>query len=298
MAEPAEPAQGIGASGDAIRRHYDVSNEFHGLWLDPTRTYSAALWEPGDALDAAQVRKLDYHAVQAKAVGGARVLDVGCGWGSMLRRLVGVHGVAHVVGLTLSERQLEWIRACPDPRLDVRLEHWADHLPAAPYDAIVSIGAFEHFARRHLPPAEKLAGYRRFFECCHRWLRPGGGLSLQTVVYENSGPEDFSEFFAREVFPESDLPRLADVLAASARLFEVVTVRNDREHYARTFRAWSRALTLRYDEAVRVVGEPVVERYLLFFRVAIHGFQTATMNLSRVTFARLDHPRAERPAAR
>src|SRR5688572_25683389 len=94
-----------GASRSAIRHHYDLSNDFYALWLDPSMTYSSALWSDGDSLASAQRRKLDFHIEGARAPGAARVLDVGCGWGGLLQRAVDDWGVGHAVGLTLSQAQ-------------------------------------------------------------------------------------------------------------------------------------------------------------------------------------------------
>jgi cyclopropane-fatty-acyl-phospholipid synthase len=283
--------QNPGASAEAIQHHYDVSNEFYRLWLDSTNTYSAALWEDNDTLELAQIRKLDYHINQARASNAKRVLDVGCGWGSTLKRLVEVHGVQQAVGLTLSNSQAEWISSFNQPQIDARVESWSDHVPTAPYDAIISIGAFEHFAQLNLSQDEKIAGYRAFFQRCHEWLQPGGCISLQSISYENSRREDFSQFYANEIFPESDLPRLADIATASERLFEVVALRNDREHYARTLRAWQKGLKANRTAAVNLVGEEVVSRYEKYLKFSIIGFHVGTMGLLRVTLRRIDNPR-------
>ena len=97
-----EIERATGASAEAIQAHYDTGNAFYRLWLDPTRTYSCALWDEADALEEAQIDKLDYHIEQAQAAGTGQVLDIGCGWGSLLERLTTAHGVERAVGLTLS----------------------------------------------------------------------------------------------------------------------------------------------------------------------------------------------------
>jgi cyclopropane-fatty-acyl-phospholipid synthase len=125
----------LGASRKAVALHYDTSNEFFRLWLDETMSYSFACWDEDSAeesLLAAQQRKIDFHVHQARAIGVERVLDVGCGWGGLLRRLVEEHGVRHAVGLTLSQAQSEWIAAPPRPGLEVLQEGWAEHAPEEP----------------------------------------------------------------------------------------------------------------------------------------------------------------------
>ncbi|HSP81433.1 MAG TPA: class I SAM-dependent methyltransferase, partial [Myxococcaceae bacterium] len=260
-------------------------------WLDPTCTYSCALWEEGDELEAAQLRKLDDHIAQAGAQGAGRVLDIGCGWGSMLQRMVNVHGVQHAVGLSLARNQVQHIQAQGDARIDARLESWSDHSAERPYDAIISVGAFEHFAQHGLTPEEKIASYRHFFARCHEWLKPGGRLSLQTIVYGNCLREDFSPFFAEEVFPESDLPRPSEIAAAADCLFELELVRNHREHYKRTCEIWWRRLRQRRTEAVQLVGEEVVARYEKYLQYCTIAFHVGTMGLMRLTLRRIDSPR-------
>src|SRR5262249_8376700 len=104
-----------GASTAAIQSHYDVGNQFYELWLDPTRSYSCALWDgPDDSLETAQKRKLDYLVEGARAAGTGRVLDVGCGWGGLLHRLVRIHDVKRVTGLTLSQAQADHVRGWAD----------------------------------------------------------------------------------------------------------------------------------------------------------------------------------------
>ncbi len=279
-----------GASKEAIQSHYDLSNGFYELWLDPSMTYSCALWAEGDDLAAAQTRKLDWHIDHAGAAGADRVLDVGCGWGSGLRRLT-ERGVGSAVGLTLSEAQRRWI-AARDPDRDIRLESWTDHRPDTPYNAILSIGSFEHFAKPELTERQRAAAYRHFFTQCWRWLEPGGRLSLQTIGVGNMTSADFSDFFATQIFPESYLPRLAEIAEAAEFLFEIETLRNDRLDYARTLRAWRKNLSAHREPATALVGEEKVARYERYFKLAVIAFEIyGSMTLYRIALRRIDQPR-------
>ena len=288
-----------GASPEAIRSHYDVANEFYELWLEPSLCYSCALWdgdEPDSALETAQLRKLDFHANQIQAKGAARVLDVGCGWGSLVRRLVGTHGVRHATGLTLSDAQAAYSAQRPDPRVQINVESWVDHAPEQPYDGIISVGAFEHFAKAEWPDEQRIAAYRAFFERCHGWLKPGGRLSLQTISYGNVDVANVKEqpdtkFFFDVIFPESVLPTLADIIAASNGLFEVVNLRNDRDHYGRTCQIWYRQLVARKTEALKIVDQDVYNRFVRYLKLSAFVFNASYTGLLRIGFRKWDESR-------
>jgi cyclopropane-fatty-acyl-phospholipid synthase len=280
-----------GASPRAIQRHYDLGNDFWRLWLDPNLTYSCAFWDGADDLATAQVKKFDYLIESANAPGSARVLDVGCGWGGMIRRMLGAHSVGHATGLTLSRKQVEWIESWGDPRIEVRLENWADHTPEEPYDAIVSAGAFEHFARADDTREENLESYRRFFKMCHDQLRDGGRLALQTIAKGNARLDrdaiENARFIWRHIFQESEVPWLADVARASEKRFEILSVRNDAEHYAQTAAAWHDGLTREHDRIVELVGDDtygIFERYL---RAVVQQFERRHLGLMRVVMQKV-----------
>jgi cyclopropane-fatty-acyl-phospholipid synthase len=282
-----------GASREAIAAHYDLGNDFFALWLDRSLTYTCALWEPADphdTLSAAQDRKNDRMADLCHARGAARILDVGCGWGGAMARLATVYGAGQVVGLTLSRNQAEYVAARGLPNVHVRLEGWESHRPDEPYDAIYSIEAFEAFARPGLALADKIAAYRRFFASCHDWLKPGGHLALQVITHGNSGPEDADGFMTAEVFPESELPKLADIAAASDRRFEVLSLQNDRDHYVRTLEAWLTALKANRTPAAALVGQDVVVRFERYLRLCNFMFASGACDLLRLAFRRIDKP--------
>ncbi|MFD3919042.1 class I SAM-dependent methyltransferase [Streptomyces sp. NPDC058595] len=286
-----------GATAEAIRHHYDVSNDFYALWLDRSLTYTCALWaEPvlgteavPDDLETAQARKLDYLIEGARAVGTRRVLDVGCGWGSVLSRLTQVHGVQQAVGLTLSDSQAALAESVGIPGAEIRVENWRDHHPAEPYDAIISIGAFEHFARTGLSRAERVAAYREFFERCFEWLPPRGRLALQTNVKGNNTVMDKATvrelmFIIETIFPESEIPALSEVVEGSEKLFDVVSLRNDPDHYSRTCAEWLHRLRNNREAAVRFSSEENVANYENYLEASVRHFQNRHLGLSRIIF--------------
>jgi cyclopropane-fatty-acyl-phospholipid synthase len=276
-----------GATREAIEYHYDVGREFYRLWLDQRMVYSCALWDgPVDEdLEAAQVAKLAWHASAARADGAARVLDVGCGWGAMMRYLTDERGVGHVTGLTLSADQAA---AAPSSgRAEARLEDWREHRPLEPYSAIVSIGAFEHFARYDLTQAERRAIYRGFFETCAGWLDDGGRLSLQSIGHEDFDPEASpSALFFADIFPESGLPQLSDIVQAAEGSFRLVGFRNDGAQYEQTLRIWQQRLEANRDQACDLVGRETYRRYLRYLRLSRAMFSRRMCTLYRMVFER------------
>jgi cyclopropane-fatty-acyl-phospholipid synthase len=275
-----------GASAEAIQAHYDVSNSFYQLWLDRTMTYSCALWDEADDLEAAQVAKLDLHLQQSRARGAGRLLDVGCGWGALLARATSEFGVQKAVGLTLSQEQFDWAGEHPAAGVEVRLEAWQQHQPEAPYDAIVSIGAFEHFVKPGLAREDKVRAYRSFFAWCHEHSNDDAWLSLQTIAYEDYDERVPNEF-VKEIFPESDLPRLAEIAEAMQGLYEVVTLRNDRAHYAKTLQVWLSNLRRRRAEVEALGGEALYRKYEKYLGIFVVGFHLGTVNLTRFSARRI-----------
>jgi cyclopropane-fatty-acyl-phospholipid synthase len=279
-----------GASEEAIQYHYDVGNQFYQQFLDKNMVYSCALWEDGDDLEQAQLRKLDYHLSQSHCQDKERILDIGCGWGALLQRARSNFGVQKAVGLTLSKAQAHYMDKLEPGGLDIRLESWQDHTPEAPYDAIISIGAFEHFAKPEFSDEERMYHYRDFFSYCWRWLKPGARMSLQTISYDNMARKSMSRFIADEIFPESDLPKLGELTEATDGLFSVVQLRNDASHYKETCRQWLSRLRKNREQVIALAGEEKYERYVQYLTLVNMGFHTKNMGLIRVTLARLDRP--------
>jgi len=283
-----------GASPAAVRSHYDVSNDFYRLWLGPTMMYTSGLWlaETTADLDAAQARKLDFFANHVLPEAGGRVLDVGCGWGGALRRFAAKRGATRGVGLTLSPAQVAHVTADPIPGAEVRLQGWGEHQPDEPYDAIVSFGAFEHFARDGTTGPERIEAYRRFFARCHDWLVPGGRLGLETIAHD--GAPDTARPLGRgplgdyvlEIFPESICPHLSELVLAFEPWFEVELLRSDAADFARTCRAWQVGLRRHDDEAAAIVGASTVTRFRRYLAASEAQFRMGTITNYRVVLHR------------
>ncbi|MEV4420861.1 cyclopropane-fatty-acyl-phospholipid synthase family protein [Patulibacter sp. NPDC049589] len=237
----------------AVQYHYDISNHFYRLVLGPSMVYSCAYFEgpegEDDDLEAAQARKLDLICRKLRLHEGERLLDVGCGWGSLVIHAARRYGV-HAVGITASPAQADLAQARVreaglEDRVEIRVQDYRD-VDDGPFDAIASVGMYEHVGEAQLPTyAAKLFGL----------LRPGGRLLNHGITRLHDGEQRQETFTDRYVFPDGELHRLAvvvDVLEQAG--LEVRDVESLREHYARTLRAWSRNLATHRDEAVADVG--------------------------------------------
>lgn len=286
-----------GASAEAIRAHYDVSNDFYAAWLGPSMMYTSGLWHASDPpdLEGATARKNDFFAEHTITDRGSRVLDVGCGWGGTLRRLITHHGVTDAVGLTLSERQREFIARRPVPGIDIQVTGWETYRPAAPFDAIFSFGAFEHFARDGMSGPDRVTRYRLFFARCYAWLRPGGRLALETIAHDDA-PDTASPLgrgplgdSVLELFPESLCPHLSEVVLGFERWFEVEVMRSDAADFARTFRAWQVALRRHQDLATAATSTDTVRQFRRYLAASEVQFRDGTLTNLRLVL----HRRAE-----
>lgn len=276
-----------GGNAAAIQHHYDVSNRFYQLWLDSSMTYSAGLWPENvlnDDLEQAQIRKIDWHLAAAGAQPASSprmLLDIGCGWGALMRQHTRQQPGNKAVGLTLSHEQYEHITDLNQANIAVREESWIDHQPTTAYDGIVSIGAFEHFAQPETSAAEKVDVYREFFSRCQQWLKPKGKLSLQTIAYGSLSAKDKNVFTQTEIFPDSELPRPGEIFLAADGIFEVVTYRNDRLHYGKTCDLWLANLRHHRETIEQEFGTALYQKYEKYLKLAVAGFYFGQILLLR-----------------
>ena len=253
----------------AVRHHYDVSNEFFALFLDSSMTYSCALFRDGAmTLEQAQEAKLELICRKLALEPGERLLDVGCGWGSLALHAASRHG-ARVVGITLAERQARLARERVrerglEDRVEIRLMDYRD-LGGERFDAIASIGMVEHVGDEQIDAyAAALAGA----------LGPGGRLLNHGISALGAGHDVPYEFTDRFIFPDGQLLHLPRVLGALERAgFEVQHVEGLHRHYERTLAEWARRLDERLDEAVRLAGAQRVRVWRLYLRAARENFR-------------------------
>jgi cyclopropane-fatty-acyl-phospholipid synthase len=267
----------------AVSHHYDVGNEFYRLVLGPSMVYSCAVWDDESVgLEAAQEAKLDLVCRKLALQPGMRLLDVGCGWGSLALHAAQRYGV-QVVGITLSQEQAALARkrvaeAGLTENVDIRIQDYR-LVDDGPFDAISSVGMAEHVGRAKLPGyAADLAGL----------LRPGGRL-LNHAISWDAGETTWDEdsFIARYVFPDGELVSIGDMLnALTTADLEVLDVEALRQHYALTLRAWVRNLEDHWDEAVALTSEGRARVWRLYMSASALGFEEGKMGINQVVLQR------------
>jgi cyclopropane-fatty-acyl-phospholipid synthase len=273
-----------GASPLDIQFHYDLSREFYQIWLDESMTYSAAMYAPGDDLESAQKRKLKYHIEQAEIPPLSYVLDIGCGWGSLMFEILNTFEKSRCVGLTLSRDQKERIDEFNNEKITVALSSWEALPDVNKYDAVVSIGAFEHFARPEMTPKEKIASYRLFFRKISQILKPGHCLSLQTIAFDQMATESFPSWITDTIFPGSILPRQDEILAAADQILSLERLRNDAADYGLTCRDWARRIENNKEKIVTVIGVDKTNQYIRYLRMSAAAFEKKQFGLLRLKF--------------
>jgi len=255
-----------------IEFHYDLSDDFYALWLDPRRVYSCAYYRTPDmTLAQAQEAKLDHICRKLRLHAGERFLDVGAGWGGLLLWAAENYGV-DATGITLSRNQHAHVTKLIQEkglagRVRMELLDYRKLDESTPYDKIASVGMFEHVGRA------QLEGY---FAKLRRLLKPGGLIMNHGItaagVYNPELGNGMGEFIEKYIFPGGELTHISVVMEAMTNGgLEEVDVENLRPHYARTLWAWSDALEARLPEAAQVLGGEQGARSLRAYRLYLAG---------------------------
>jgi len=264
----------------AIEYHYDVSNAFYEIWLDPAMLYSCAYYRsPQDTLEQAQVNKLDHICRKLMLEPGETLLDIGCGWGAMVIHAARHYGV-RAIGVTLSENQFalatERVKAAGlSDRIEIRLQDYRDIPGDGAFDKISSIGMFEHVGLKNL---------RAYFSVIHRLLKPGG-IALNHGI-TSSDPENHSlglgggDSIARCVFPDGELPHVAlAIQELSAAGLELADAESLRRHYALTLKAWSDKFEANLPRLIELAGDRRARIWRVYLAGCSHAFQQGWINL-------------------
>lgn len=292
MPTTSEPPEGTELTPhfDDVQAHYDLSDDFFRLFLDPTQTYSCAYFEREDmTLEEAQIAKIDLALGKLGLQPGMTLLDVGCGWGATMMRAVEKYDV-NVVGLTLSRNQAEHVERliaqskCPRSAR-ILLQGWEEF--DEPVDRIVSIGAFEHFGHER---------YDAFFTMAHDLLPDDGVMLLHTItglhpteMVERGMPISFTfarfiKFIVTEIFPGGRLPSIPMVQErATANGFTVSRIQSLQPHYAKTLDIWAAALQAHKEEAIAVQSEEVYERYMKYLTGCADAFRVGYVDVNQFT---------------
>jgi len=253
-----------------IQYHYDVSNEFYQVWLDPAMVYSCAYFENGDeTLSEAQTKKIDHILTKVQLQPGQRLLDIGCGWGALVMRAASQFG-ARCLGVTLSQRQFELAtervrQAGLADRIEIRLQDYRDVQDQ--FDRITSVGMFEHVGIQHLPA---------YFSRINEMLTDDGWVLNHGITSTDANDGETSHgggrFIDRYVFPHGELPHISTVLKTLQEGgLEALDIESLRRHYARTTGLWSQAFEAHGEKLRGMVDE---KRWRIW-RVYLAGCQWA-----------------------
>lgn len=268
----------------AISHHYDVGNDFYEIVLGPSMIYSCAYWDEGGTLEDAQRDKLELISGKLDLKPGQRLLDVGCGWGSMAIHAAREHG-ASVVGVTLSQEQAAYARKRVadeglTDKVEIRVQDYRD-VADGPYDAISSIGMAEHVgAERYLEYAEVL----------YQLLKPGGRLLNHQIARRPQRDESaysVDEFIDAYVFPDGELAPIGTTVTQLERAgFEVRDVESIREHYALTLRRWVTNLEAQWPRAVKLSSPGRARVWRLYMAASALAFERNRIGVNQVLAVR------------
>lgn len=262
-----------------VRRHYDLSNDFFKLWLDPQLVYSCAYFpSPLLPLEGAQVAKMDYICRKLNLQPGERVVDVGSGWGALAFHMAQHYGVT-VRGFSVAHEQIVWARRrAQELGLNGRVEFIEDDYRniSGKYDVLVSVGMLEHVG------AKRYHEMGRAIDCALD--RAGRGL-LSSIGRNRARP--FSNWTRKRIFPGTYAPTLRQMMDIfEPREFSILDVENLRPHYARTLTHWLARFEASADRISAMFSPEFVRAWRLYLAGAIAGFRVGALQLFQIVFAR------------
>jgi len=277
---------------EAIRYHYDVSNDFYALWLDARMVYSCAYYrDGGEDIATAQEQKLDHICRKLRLKPGDRLLDIGCGWGALVMHAAVRYG-AKALGITLSQNQHalanERIRAAGlQERCEVRIQDYRDVPGEGQFDKISSIGMFEHVGLKNLPV---------YFGAIRRLLADGGIVLNHGITSVDPDSRAVGmgggEFIEKYVFPHGELPHLSLVIREmGAAGLEVMDSETLRLHYAKTLRQWSDRLEVKLDAARAFAGDRRLRIWRTYLAGCAHAFERGWVSIQQVLAVKSGDPR-------
>ncbi len=280
----------------AITFHYDVSNDFYKLWLDPAMIYSCAYFKsPDDSLESAQAQKLNYVCRKLRLRPGERLLDIGCGWGGLIIHAARYYGV-QAVGITLSEQQLRFAQQrIKDTglasRCEVRLLDYRDAAHLGEFDKLASVGMVEHVGESALP---------QYFRCAFQMLKPGGVFLNHGIGRAGNRPKPTERTFTDVyVFPDGELIPISTTLGnAEEAGFEVRDVENLREHYYLTLCHWLSRMEASMEQATKLVGELKARIWRLYLAGSAHYFQSGKLDVYQSLLLKCANGRSGMPLTR
>ncbi|WP_080793452.1 SAM-dependent methyltransferase [Corynebacterium pacaense] len=268
---------------NSVSYHYDVGNDFYSLFLGPTMTYTCAYYPtPDSSLEEAQENKHRLIFEKLRLKKGDTLLDVGCGWGGMVR-YAARRGV-RTIGVTLSEQQYEWARdeirrEGLDNLAEVRCMDYRD-VPETGFDAISAIGIIEHVG---------VANYPDYFELLNAKLKTGGLMLNHSITYPDNRPRRAGAFIDRYIFPDGELTGSGTVIRhMQDNGFEVLHEENLRFDYQRTLHDWCENLKRDWPEAVSLAGEPTARLFGLYMAGSEWGFEHNVVQLHQVLGVKVD----------
>ena len=261
-------------SREDIHSHYDIGNDFYNKWLDPTMTYSCAYFEHEDmTLEEAQIAKVHHILDKLDSKPGGRLLDIGCGWGTLMFKAVQEYGLS-AVGVTLSEEQYYYVRKKADDlglsdKVKVYLVDYRD-LKEEPFDYITSVGMFEHVGKENL---------EMYFQKVSDYLKPNGRALIHGITGQHRGA-GVDPFIEKYIFPGGYIPNIAEnvehIMTAGLQMDDLEPL---RRHYQKTLEIWNENYLEVFDEVEKEMGRPFARMWTLYLQACAASFEAGNIDV-------------------